>query len=371
MSTAGPLPRGSHRSPQGEGALMNTARSVEGAPVNTAPPQQGAPEGAALVVVEGLTKHFPVREGMLFAREIGQVRAVDGVSFSIRAGETLGLVGESGCGKSTVAKLLMRLIEPTAGSVRIDGVDLAALDPRALRSARRALQIVFQDPQASLNPRMRAQDIILEPLRIQGARPGPELTRRAAELLEQVGLSAVQAQLYPHEFSGGQRQRLGIARAISTNPRFIVCDEAVSALDVSVQAQIVNLLQDLQRDLGLSYLFISHDLSVVKHISDRVAVMYLGKIVELADKRSLYRSPVHPYTRALIASIPVAHPRLRQPRTRLAGDMPSAFAPPSGCAFHTRCPHAQPRCSAEAPPLRSLAPGHTVACHFAEQLRAV
>ncbi len=325
---------------------------------------------APLVVVEGLTKHYPVKEGMLFPREIGQVRAVDGVSFSIGSGETLGLVGESGCGKSTVARLLVRLIEPTAGSVRLGGVDLAALDPSALREARRALQIVFQDPQASLNPRMRAQDIILEPLRIQGARNGPELTRRGTELLEMVGLSAAQAGLYPHEFSGGQRQRLGIARAISTHPRFIVCDEAVSALDVSVQAQIINLLQDLQRDLGLSYLFISHDLSVVKHISDRVAVMYLGKIVEVADKRTLYKSPVHPYTRALIASIPVAHPRQRQPRERLAGDLPSAFAPPSGCAFHTRCPHAAEICKAQTPSLRDLDAGRQVACHFAERFQS-
>ena len=348
MSIAGAPQGARHRNPQGDGVPVSAA----------APP---------LVVVEDLTKHYPVKEGLLFAREVGQVRAVDGVSFRIGAGETLGLVGESGCGKSTVAKLLVRLVEPSAGSVRIDGVDLAALDPMALRTARRALQIVFQDPQASLNPRMRAEDIIVEPLRIQGARPGADLKRRAAELLEMVGLSAVQARLYPHEFSGGQRQRLGIARAISTNPRFIVCDEAVSALDVSVQAQIVNLLQDLQRDLGLSYLFISHDLSVVKHISDRVAVMYLGKIVEIADKRTLYRAPVHPYTRALIASIPVAHPRLRQPRIRLAGDMPSAFAPPPGCAFHTRCPHAADVCRTQPPVLRDLDAGRRVACHFAER----
>jgi oligopeptide/dipeptide ABC transporter ATP-binding protein len=322
---------------------------------------------APLVVVEGLTKHYPVREGLLIPREVGRVRAVDGVSFQVAEGETLGLVGESGCGKSTVAKLLVRLVEPTAGSVRIDGVDLAALDPAALRSARRALQIVFQDPQASLNPRMRAEDIVVEPLVIQGAQRGPELRRRAAELLEMVGLSAAQAGSYPHEFSGGQRQRLGIARAIAPNPRFIVCDEAVSALDVSVQAQIINLLQDLQRDLKLSYLFISHDLSVVKHISDRVAVMYLGKIVEIADKRSLYRAPVHPYTRALIASIPVAHPRLRQPRMRLAGDLPSALAPPPGCAFHTRCAHAGDACRSEVPPLRPLGAQRLVACHFAER----
>jgi oligopeptide transport system ATP-binding protein len=334
------------------------------------PPDGAAGSGQPLVVVEGLAKHYPVKDGLLFPREVGRVRAVDGVSFSVREGETLGLVGESGCGKSTVAKLLMRLVEPTAGSVRIDGVDLAALDPAALRSARRMLQIVFQDPQASLNPRMRAEDIVVEPLVIQGAARGPQLRKRAAELLEMVGLSAAQARAYPHEFSGGQRQRLGIARAIAPNPRFIVCDEAVSALDVSVQAQIVNLLQDLQRDLKLGYLFISHDLSVVKHISDRVAVMYLGKIVETADKRSLYRAPVHPYTRALIASIPVAHPRLRQPRARLAGDLPSALAPPAGCAFHTRCAHATDQCRTQEPALRPLDGGRLVACHFAERLAA-
>ena len=339
---------------------------MTGAPRADQPVASGQP----LVVVEGLAKHYPVKEGLLFPREVGRVRAVDGVSFSVNEGETLGLVGESGCGKSTVAKLLMRLVEPTAGSVRIDGVDLSTLDPAALRNARRMLQIVFQDPQASLNPRMRAEDIIVEPLVIQGARRGPQLRKRAAELLEMVGLSAAQAGSYPHEFSGGQRQRLGIARAIAPNPRFIVCDEAVSALDVSVQAQIVNLLQDLQRDLKLSYLFISHDLSVVKHISDRVAVMYLGKIVETADKRSLYRAPVHPYTRALIASIPVAPPRLRQPRTRLAGDLPSALAPPAGCAFHTRCAHATDQCRTQEPALRPLDGGRLVACHFAERFAA-
>jgi len=336
---------------------------VSGAPASVATTAASAP----LVVVEGLVKHYPVKEGLLFPREVGRIRAVDGVSFSVGAGETLGLVGESGCGKSTVAKLLMRLVEPTAGSVRIDGVDLAALDPGELRSARRALQIVFQDPQASLNPRMRAEDIVVEPLVIQGARRGPQLRKRAAELLEMVGLSAAQAGSFAHEFSGGQRQRLGIARAIASQPRFIVCDEAVSALDVSVQAQIINLLQDLQRDLQLSYLFISHDLSVVKHISDRVAVMYLGKIVEIADKRSLYRAPVHPYTRALIASIPVAHPRLRQPRIRLAGDMPSALAPPAGCAFHTRCPHATELCRTQEPVLRAQDDNRQVACHYAEK----
>ncbi len=320
-----------------------------------------------LLRVDNLSKHYIVREGLLRPREVGRVRAVDGVSFDIRPGETLGLVGESGCGKSTVGKLVLHLIEPSAGRVVFDGQEIAKLEPRALRAQRREMQIVFQDPNGSLDPRMRVEEIVLEPLRIQGQAYGPSLQRRAAELLEMVGLSPGHARRFPHEFSGGQRQRIGIARAIASHPKFIVCDEAVSALDVSVQAQIVNLLQDLQRDLGLSYLFIAHDLSVVKHISDRVAVMYLGRIVEIADKRPLYAQPLHPYTQALIAAIPVAHPRLRRTRMRLTGDVGSALAVPSGCRFHTRCPHAQPQCSAEEAALRPLGEGRLVACHFAEK----
>ena len=335
----------------------------EGAPTAHLP----APDAAPLVRVQNLAKHYIVREGLLRPREVGRVRAVDGVSFDIRPGETLGLVGESGCGKSTVGKLVLHLVEPSAGQVLFDGKALGAMEARALRAQRRDMQIVFQDPNGSLDPRMRVEEIILEPLRIQGQAYGPALQRRAAELLEMVGLSPGHARRFPHEFSGGQRQRIGIARAIASHPKFIVCDEAVSALDVSVQAQIVNLLQDLQRDLGLSYLFIAHDLSVVKHISDRVAVMYLGKIVEIADKRPLYAQALHPYTQALIAAIPVAHPRLRRQRMRLTGDVGSALAVPPGCRFHTRCPHAQPQCSAEEPALRPLGEGRLVACHFAEK----
>ena len=323
-----------------------------------------------LLKVSNLVKHFPVRGGLL-RRETGRVHAVDGVSFDLQAGETLGVVGESGCGKSTMGRCILRLIEPTAGEVWFEGRNVTALGADELRALARDMQIIFQDPYASLNPRMTVGSIIGEALTIHKLAPTKEAYEaRIVELLETVGLNADHMRRYPHEFSGGQRQRLGIARAIAPNPRFIVCDEAVSALDVSVQAQIVNLLQDLQRDLKLSYLFISHDLSVVKHISDRVAVMYLGKIVETADKRSLYRAPVHPYTRALIASIPVAHPRLRQPRTRLAGDLPSALAPPAGCAFHTRCAHATDQCRTQEPALRPLDGGRLVACHFAERFAA-
>ena len=320
----------------------------------------------ALLQVSGLTKHFPVREGLVVEREVGRVRAVDDVSFSLAHGETLGLVGESGCGKSTTGRLVLRLIEATAGSVMFEGQDILALPPGEMRALRRAMQIVFQDPYGALDPRMTVEDIVLEPLVVQGGRRGPDLAREARRLLDVVGLAASHAHRYPHEFSGGQRQRIGIARAIAPRPKFIVCDEAVSALDVSVQAQIVNLLQDLQQEMGLSYLFIAHDLAVVKHISDRVAVMYLGHLVEVAAKADLYRDPRHPYTQALLDAVPVRHPRLRRKRERLAGEIPSPLDPPPGCRFHRRCPRAESVCSVERPLLRDIAPGHAVACHFAE-----
>jgi oligopeptide/dipeptide ABC transporter ATP-binding protein len=330
-----------------------------------------ASSGQRLLEVSNLTKHFPVTAGFLVSREVGRVRAVDDVSFHVDRGETLGLVGESGCGKTTTGRLVLRLIEPTGGSVRIDGQDVLAMDARQLRDMRKGMQIVFQDPYSSLNPRMTVEEIILEPLYVQGARPGPEMTKRARKLLDTVGLSPNHIVRYPHEFSGGQRQRIGIARALAPQPRFIVCDEAVSALDVSVQAQIVNLLQDLQEEFKLSYLFIAHDLAVVKHISDRVAVMYLGKIVEQADKASLYGTPRHPYTQALLSSIPVPNPKLRRARVRLTGDVPSALAPPAGCRFNTRCPHATDICRSAEPPVVTPAPGHSVACHHADRIPAI
>jgi oligopeptide/dipeptide ABC transporter ATP-binding protein len=321
-----------------------------------------------LVEATGLTKHFPVRAGGFLHRRTIPLRAVDDVAIDIVAGETLGLVGESGCGKSTLGRLLIRLLAPTAGEIRFNGTDITRLGAAALREQRRSMQIIFQDPYGALDPRMSVEDIIMEPLLIHGARVGAETRGRVAVMLELVGLPRRVRDRFPHEFSGGQRQRIGIARALVLHPRFVVCDEPVSALDVSVQAQIVNLLQDLQGELGLTYLFIAHDLGVVKHISSRVAVMYLGKIVEVADKRTLYADPRHPYTKALIAAVPVAHPaqrsRGRRERERLAGDIPSALHPPSGCRFHTRCPHAMPVCREQEPRITEPVPGHQVACHL-------
>jgi len=318
--------------------------------------------GSPLVEVRDLRKFYPVRGG-LFARDRAQVRAVDGVSLAIAAGETLGLVGESGCGKSTLGRTMLRLVEPTSGDVRFAGRSLLALGARELRALRREMQIVFQDPYGSLNPRMRVASIVGEGLAIHGLGTRAERRRRVAELLELVGLPAEAAGRYPHEFSGGQRQRIGIARALAVGPRFVVADEAVSALDVSIQAQILNLLQDLRERLGLTMLFIAHDLRVIEHLSDRVAVMYLGKIVELASRDEIYRNPRHPYTRALLSAVPVPDPRQRNERMLLGGDVPSPVRPPSGCAFHPRCPHAEEVCRTVAPTLETGRGGHAVACH--------
>ncbi|MDC9825815.1 ATP-binding cassette domain-containing protein [Devosia sp. ZB163] len=322
-----------------------------------------------LLSVDGLSKHFPVESSDWLAPR-QTLRAVDGVSFTLGSRETLGLVGESGCGKSTTGRLILRLIEPTAGTVQFDGQDLATIPKEDLRRLRRSMQIIFQDPQASLNPRHRVEDLILEPLYAQGEAPSAELTRYAGDLLEKVGLSRRHLSRFPHEFSGGQRQRIGIARAIAPKPRLIICDEAVSALDVSVQAQVINLLQDLQDELGMSYLFIGHDLAVVRHVADTMAVMYLGRIVEMAPKDALYRQPMHPYTQALLGSVPVSHPSRRRDRKRLEGEIPSPLNPPSGCHFHPRCRFAQSICKLEAPALRTVAPGQQAACHFAEQIAA-
>ena len=322
-----------------------------------------------LIEAAALSKHFHVGPAGWFGRRLGGavLRAVDDVSLSIMPGETLGLVGESGCGKSTLGRLLIRLLEASDGNVLFDGADIMALPPKQLRETRRGMQIVFQDPYGALNPRMTVEDIVMEPLVIHGAKADAAARDKVAAMLERVGLSARAASRFPHEFSGGQRQRIGIARALILRPRFIVCDEAVSALDVSVQAQIVNLLQDLQQEMGLTYLFIAHDLSVVRHISDRVAVMYLGRIVELARKEELYAAPMHPYTQALLAAVPAPHPagraERRAARLRVAGDMPSAINPPPGCRFHTRCPHAMAICREVAPPLAETKPGHLAACH--------
>ncbi|MGE5577962.1 MAG: ABC transporter ATP-binding protein [Syntrophothermus sp.] len=319
-----------------------------------------------LLEVKNLVKHFPITRGIVFAKKVGAVQAVDGISFHIDKGETLGLVGESGCGKSTTGRLILRLIEATSGEIHFEGRNILELKPDQMRELRRDMQIIFQDPYASLNPRMTVGDIVGEPMEIHGIAKGAEKEKRVRELLSVVGLAAHHARRYPHEFSGGQRQRIGVARALAVNPKIIVCDEPVSALDVSIQAQVINLLQDLQKEFGLTYLFIAHDLSVVKHISNRVAVMYLGKLVELADKDTLYEKPLHPYTKALLSAIPIPDPTLQRERMILEGDVPSPINPPSGCRFHTRCPYAMDICKQEDPAYVDVGDKHFVACHLAK-----
>jgi oligopeptide/dipeptide ABC transporter ATP-binding protein len=318
---------------------------------------------AAVLEVNGLKKYFPVRRGLL-RRTVGHVHAVDDISFTIGAAETVGLVGESGCGKTTVGRTILRLIEPTAGSIRLEGQELSSLSKAELRPLRQRMQIIFQDPFSSLNPRMRAGDIVAEPLKLHGGDGKRARRERVAELFERVGLRRAQMDNYPHQFSGGQRQRIGVARALALNPRLIVGDEPVSALDVSIQAQVINLLRDLQRDLQLSYLFISHNLAVVEHISHRIAVMYLGRIVEYTDKTTLFARPLHPYTEALLAAVPIPNPAIKRVRRVVQGDVPSPLRPPPGCHFHTRCPYAEARCRSELPLLREVQPGHHVACHL-------
>jgi oligopeptide/dipeptide ABC transporter ATP-binding protein len=317
----------------------------------------------AVLDVRGLKKHFPIHKGLL-QRVHGAVYAVDGVSFSIREGETLGIVGESGCGKSTVGRTVLRLIEPTAGTISVSGTDITNLDKSALRPYRRQMQIIFQDPFSSLDPRMSAGDIVAEPLRVHGIVGRGEVRGKVAELFERVGLRKAQMDNFPHQFSGGQRQRIGIARALALQPKLIVGDEPVSALDVSIQAQVLNLMLDLQREMGIAYLFISHNLAVVEHISHSIAVMYLGRIVEYTDKHTLFTRALHPYTEQLLLAVPVPDPRVKRKKRILQGDVPSPINPPPGCHFHTRCPYAVDRCRVEEPALREVRPGQLVACHL-------
>jgi peptide/nickel transport system ATP-binding protein len=329
--------------------------------------------GDPLVHVEDLKVYFPIRSGVVFESKVGDIKAVDGVTFDIERGETLGLVGESGCGKTTVGRTILRLYDPTEGRIVFDGQDIADLKAKELRSLRRRMQMVFQDPYSSLNPRQNVGNIVSEPLRVHGLAKGAEIDKRVKHLLDVVGLPASAGNRYPHEFSGGQRQRIGLARSLALNPDLIVADEPVSALDVSIQAQIINLLEDLQDEFKLTYLFVAHDLAIVRHISDRIAVMYLGKIMEIAPAGELYDLPLHPYTRALLSAVPIPDPEIETKRERiiLRGDLPSPAAPPSGCRFHTRCPFVQRElCPDVVPELRLLRPGHVVACHYAEDIEA-
>ncbi len=316
-----------------------------------------------LMEVKDLTKYFPITGG-LFSRVVGHVKAVDGVSFDLHRGETLGLVGESGCGKTTTGRAVLRLIEPTSGTIKFEGRDLTKLGKKEMRSLRKEMQIIFQDPFGSLNPRMSVGEIVEEPLVIHRVGSRKEREDRVRKLLEVVGLASYHVKRYPHEFSGGQRQRIGIARAIALNPKLIVADEPVSALDVSIQSQILNLMEDLQQEFGLTYLFIAHGLNVIRHISDRVGVMYLGAMAEVASSEEIYHKPLHPYTEALFSAIPIPNPDMRRERIILQGDVPSPVNPPSGCRFHTRCPIAQDRCKVDRPILKESSPGHWVACHY-------
>lgn len=328
-------------------------------------------ENQDLLVVKNLKKHFPIKRGILISKQVGAVKAVDGVSFTIKKGETLGMVGESGCGKSTTGRLILRLIEATEGTVLFEGRDVLKMNGAEMRDLRKEMQIVFQNPYASLDPRMTVGDSIAEPIRIHKTHTGPGVSKRVRELLETVGLRPTYADRYPHEFSGGQRQRIGIARALAVNPKFIIADEPVSALDVSVQAQVLNLLDDLQKQYGLTYLFIAHNLSTVKHISDRVAVMYLGSMVELANSEELYLNPLHPYTKALLSAIPVTDPTVKIERVLLEGDIPSPVNPPSGCKFHTRCflmnDKVREKCKTVNPEFIDNGGGHFVACHLYDE----